>query len=135
MRTLDNLVVRSGRSNVVRVKKGAHFVKKRKFGGRSGRRRGAQALTRAGVPASLIKLWGRWRSNAVDRYLEDAALTHAEETIAGVMVTSEATKKEEEERFAFDDEILQESGDLLREWPPEQQSEVEQFLKEMSKEE
>ena len=90
---------------------------------------------RARVPAALIKLWGRWRSNAVDRYLEEAALENAEEAIAQTMVTSEQRMKEEEERFTFDDEILQSSTDLLREWLPEQQEEVEQFLRDASNDE
>ena len=91
LRTLDNL--RTGRANLVRVRKGAHLVKKWKFGSHSGRRGGARALARARVPTALIKFWGRLRSNAVDRYLEEAALTNAEEAIASVMVTSEATIK------------------------------------------
>ena len=74
LRTLDHLVKKAGRMPMIIVKKGNKLVKKRVFGGHSGRRGGAQALARAKVPTALIKLWGRWRSNAVDRYLEEAAL-------------------------------------------------------------
>ena len=124
LRTLDHLVKKAGRMPTILVKKGGKLVKKRVFGGHSGRRGGAQALARAKVPTALIKLWGRWRSNAVDRYLEEAALENAEEAIAQTMVTSEQRMKEEEERSTFADEILQSSTDLLREWLPEQQQEV-----------
>ena len=43
--------------------------------------------------------------------------------------------KEEEERFTFDDEILQSSTDMLREWLPERQKDVEQFLRDASSDE
>ena len=44
---------------------------------------------RARVPAALIKLWGRWRSDAVDVYGEGAALEHTQEAIAGAMVADD----------------------------------------------
>ena len=68
-------------------RKGGRLRRKRLYGSHSARRGGAQALARAGVLRDLIKLWGRWRSNAVDVYLEEAALRAAEQTIAEAMVT------------------------------------------------
>ena len=67
------------------------------------------------MPAALIKLWGRWLSNAVDVYLEEAALGHKQEAMAGAMATDEEAMGKEKE-FAYDDEILLESQDLTREW-------------------
>ena len=74
MRTLDNLLLRAGFSPHLLIKRGGFTKHKRRFGSHSARRGGAQALARAGVRIDLIKLWGRWKSNAVDRYLEEAAL-------------------------------------------------------------
>ena len=45
-----------------------------RFGGQSLRRGGAQAAALAGVPVHLIKLFGRWTSDVVYRYVRDTPL-------------------------------------------------------------
>ena len=53
---------------------------------------GAQMLARAGVSLHLIKLLGRWGSDAVERYVQDAALCRqtllASQTICGLGVAN-----------------------------------------------
>ena len=45
------------------------------YGGHSMRVSGAQFLSASGVELALIQLLGRWSSNAIERYTQDAALT------------------------------------------------------------
>ena len=47
-----------------------------RFGGHVFRVSGAQFLSRQLIPTSTIQLLGRWTSNAIDKYLQAAPLTH-----------------------------------------------------------
>lgn len=46
---------------------------RQRFGGHSGRRGGAQSLAGAGFSLAYIKTWGRWGSDCVRRYCEEAS--------------------------------------------------------------
>ena len=58
------------------------------FGGHSCRRGGAQALARAGFSLRFISLWGRWESDCVRLYVEQAELEGAEPLVSAVLTQS-----------------------------------------------
>jgi hypothetical protein len=45
-----------------------------RYGGQSLRRGGSQQLAMNGMPTHLIKLWGRWNSWVIDRYIREVPL-------------------------------------------------------------
>ncbi len=70
----------------------------------------------------------RWTS-----YLEEAALEHNQEAIAHAMVSSAKKMKLEDKDFLYDDEILAEWQDLIREWTAIAEGEVQEYLKDEAK--
>ncbi len=51
---------------------------KQRYGTHSLRRGGAQAMALCGISLDLIKLWGRWRSDVIARYVHETPLAHAD---------------------------------------------------------
>jgi hypothetical protein len=62
---------------------------RQRWGGHSCRRGGAQSLARSGFPLTWIQIWGRWESDCVRRYCEEASAMHVSGAIAGGMVERE----------------------------------------------
>ena len=53
------------------------------------RRGGARALLRAGLAREVVRIWGRWSSEAVGAYLEEVALEAATDILATMLVNAE----------------------------------------------
>ena len=62
-------------AGVVTTQLDANGISHELYGGHSMRVSGAQFLSASGVELALIQLLGRWSSNAIERYTQDAALT------------------------------------------------------------
>lgn len=78
------------------VRAGIHDASK--YAGHSFRRGGATSLHYAGVPDSLIRVMGRWRSFAFARYID---VPHDKIIAAGRSVTTALLMRERERRVTF----------------------------------
>ena len=66
-------------------------VTRQRFGGHSARRGGAMSLAGAKFPWEFIRIWGRWESDCVRRYCEDAFAQATSGDIGCAMVQTETS--------------------------------------------